>query len=269
MTYDAQEKTRYSSKPYELYLWSTAQQQWFLTTGPKKITYQGHIYEPLAMVRTEIDNNSEAKSGGLKVTVPRTHELASLFLAYLPVSPLQLTIYRGHYGDADAEVREIFGGKIVSAKFRDFCELTAVPETYVFQQRVPAIQYQQQCPWITYGPGCNLDRSLFMLTGAVTALSADKLTITVSAFGSKPAGWLNAGYIEFGNQRRFINGHTGSAAEILDMIPGLQVGSVVFAYAGDMRNALDCIQKFNNYKRFMGFPNLPDRNPYENGMLGY
>lgn len=269
MTYNGQETSRYSSKPFELFLWSTVDQQWFFTTAAKRITYAGHSYEPLAMSRTEIDNNNEAKTGGLKVTIPRTHEIASLFVAYLPVSPLLLTIYRGHYGDSDSEVKEPFAGKVVSCKFNDFCELTIVPETYVLQQRVPALQYQQQCPWITYGPGCNLDRALFMVTGAVTALSADKLTVTVAAFGGKPTGWLNAGYIEFGNQRRFINGHTGSAAVLLDAISTLQVGSIVSAYAGDMRNANDCINKFNNYKRFMGHPNLPNRNPYENGVLGY
>lgn len=269
MTYNANEISKYSSRPFELYFWSTADQQWFYTSAAKKTTYVSHIYTPLALSRSEIDQNGEAKSGGLRVTVPRTSDLAALFMAFLPVSPLLLTIYRGHYGDDDSEVKQMFTGKVISAKFGDFCVLTIAPEQYILQQRVPAIQYQQQCPWVVYGPGCELDRNLFRLAGTVSALSANKLSITSSAFAAKPNGWLNAGYIELGNQKRFINSHVGSVVTILDVIPGLIVGSSVAAFAGCMRNNVDCIQKFNNYKRFMGFPNLPGRNPFESGVVGY
>lgn len=263
MSFFSSENKRFGGKPYELYWFSVAGQSWHLTSGDKTRTYLGDTYTPLAIARDELDMNQEAKSGSLKLTLPRTHPIVALFMAYLPAAPVSLVIYAGHDDDTDAETLVAWRGKISQARFIEACELTGVSEQYLLSQRIPIIQFQPQCPWILYGPGCGLDKAAFAVTGTVSALSTDGMTATITGFNVKPNAWLNAGWIEYGSQRRFILSHVGNVVTLIAGAAGLTVGASVVAYAGCMRNKTDCNTKFNNYVNFMGFEHLPERNPFD------
>jgi uncharacterized phage protein (TIGR02218 family) len=263
VTYAARETSQSSGQPFELYLFQTETQTWRLTSADRKITYNGQIYEPEAIVRTATGQGQETTSGSIKVTLPKEHAIALLFVSYIPGTPLSLVILRGHEGEPDAEVVTHFTGKVTMATFGEDCELTVVPERDVLKKRVPGPKYQKPCNHILYDSGCQVDKNLFKVTATLTNVTGE--TIQAAAFATKPDGWFNAGYIEKGTERRMIINHVGNTVTLLNAMAGLAVGDVITAYAGCNRSFSDCNTKFNNAPNFFGFEFIPGRNPF-NGL---
>jgi len=260
MSFLSRETSRNSGQPFELYLFTTAAGTYAYTSGDKERTFNGRTYNRLAISRSEADQGVESRAGGLTVTVPRSCDVAALFVSYIPESPLLLTVYQGHDGEAASEVLPLFDGSVVSAGFGEHCELKCAPENEIDKRRIPAQEFSSHCPWVLYSEGCGVDRAAFRVVGALTVVSG--LTIKAAAFASKPDGWFRGGYAEMGAVRRLVVAHVGDTLTLSVAIAGAVVGSSVSAYAGCPHTTVACKTIFNNLKRRWGFDHIPNINPF-------
>jgi uncharacterized phage protein (TIGR02218 family) len=92
--------------------------------------------------------------------------------------------------------------------------------------------------------------------------------VTASEFASFADGWFTGGFIEFVTpqgflETRMINRHLGASIRLLTPVLGMLAGDPVVAYPGCRRTVRDCIDKFNNYENYGGFPHIPGRSPYD------
>lgn len=265
MTYAARETSGYLANPFELFQFTCATDVWRMTSGDVARNYLGQTYSPEAMSRTEINQDQELTSGSIKITVPRNSDLASRFVAYIPSSPISVVIFRGHAGDPDGEIVTSFTGKVASATFGDECEIEVMSEQQVLRRQVPVQKFQSQCNWQVFSPGCGVVKGSFKLTGTVITVTGDTLTVAVAA--TVADGWLNWGYLEKGDERRMILNHTGTTVQMINPIASLAPGDSVNLYAGCQRSVADCVTRFNNIARFWGFPWIPNKNPFDGGLV--
>lgn len=265
MSYDALETSRFSGLPFELYAFAMGTQTWYLTSGDIARTYAGKTYTPESLVSTEIDQNQELRSGSITITIPRTHEIAGLFISFSPPAPLSLVIYRGHDGEGDSGVVTYFVGRVSTGTFQEHCQLTCVPEQDALKRSIPVQVYQTQCNWALYGPGCGLNKDDFVDSGlTVTAISGD--TVTIFGLNAKANGYFQAGWVQLGDLRRMILTHTGNVVQLITPMVGLTVGATVDVYPGCQLDANTCRVKFNNLINFWGFSRIPTRNPFSSGV---
>lgn len=267
MTFAAYETSVYSGSPFELYLFQTESEEWSLTSGDTERALGERVYTPEAIKRGEIAQTPESQSGEVTITIPRTHDIASRFLSYIPTSPMSLVIYRGHDGDPDSETVTNFTGTIAKAEFSDVCTLTAAPESNILRRKIPSQKFQAPCNWILFSPGCGMDREDYKLTGTISSVSSDGATLTSDVFATRASGWLQCGYVEIGNDRRLILSHTGNTVVLIAGIAGLTAGKSVNAYAGCRGTTADCYKKFSNLANFWGFDRIPTRNPFDGGLV--
>ena len=261
MTFDARETSIHGGQPFELYLFQTETQSWHLTSADRAIVFSGNSYEPEAIIRTATSQGQELKSGSITVTIPKTHEIAQLFVSFIPPTPLSLVIFRGHEGEPESEIVTHFTGRVTIAIFGDDCELRVVPEQELLQKRIPGPKFQKPCNHILYDSGCTVDKALFNVMGTLTFVSGE--IIKAAAFATQPDGWLDAGYIEKATERRMILNHVGDTVTLLSAMAGLEVGDPVTAFAGCKRTLDDCDIKFTNLEHFFGFEWIPAKNPFD------
>jgi hypothetical protein len=229
VSYDAQEQSRSGAKPYELYLFSTAGQVFSLTSADQFITYLGQQYTPTSISRTELEHTNEVVSGQIKITLPKSHPLAALFIPYLPPTPMALTIFASHYGDADTIV--IFSGKVAGARFTDECELTVNSDLYILQRQIPIQIYQSACPHVFGDAFCKFPLGTVTYNGVIATVNSTGDVVTSAAFLSTPFS-LRGGYFQRGNDFRMIVDHTGNQITLMNGISGLNVGDPCSAVAG-------------------------------------
>jgi uncharacterized phage protein (TIGR02218 family) len=261
VTFTARETSRYSGAPYELFQFTT-QDSFFRYTGADEAKiFSGVTFAPEAIAHTEPSQGVELKSGTLKVTVPLSNPVAQQFLAYMPSTPMFLTIYRAHDGDPDNETVVYWQGKVTKAAFYDYCELNCAPEQEDLKRPIPNQRYQPQCNRILFSPDCTVNKLSFRV--AATLTSVNGAVIQAAAFATQPNGYFNGGYIELNNERRMILNHAGNTLTLIAPVNDLTVGTQVFAYPGcNQQFNGDCVQKFNNGVNFFGFEWIPTNNPF-------
>lgn len=263
MTYDAREKSGHDAAPVELFRFICGAHSWCMTSADQAQSYLGLTFAPEAIERGEIDESDEDAQGSLELTVPRTSPVAALFIADLPPAPVVLEVYRMHRGDA--EVLLLWAGEIASAEFTGSqATLTGIPVGRVLRRALPPFTFQAQCNWALFSPGCGLDRNAYRQAATVSAVSG--FTVTASAFGTHPDGYFRSGWLEdAAGEKHWITNHVGSVVTLQTPFRSLAVGDAVSAYPGCDRTITACVA-FANVGRFLGFPYLPPKNPFETGV---
>ncbi len=271
MSYNSRETSANGAQPFELYLFQTQTQTWRLTSADEAKVYQGNGYSLETVKRTNTSQSAEVKGGHIKVTIPKDHPIAQQFVSYIPSTPLSLVIYRGHDGEADSEVVTNFTGRVLSAQFTtaDTCELDCAPDTEILKRNIASACFQRPCNRILFDDGCTMMKTAWRVMGTVQSISADGLTVTIAACGTKPDGWFQTGYMEKGTERRMVWTHAGTSISLINVMAGLKVGDAVYVYAGCDRTysgANGCTTKFNNGVNFMGWEWIPGTNPFSSGL---
>lgn len=269
MTYQAYEESTFNGSPLELYRFNIGFDVFAYTNGENPVSYLGATYQPTAIVRGEVGQNAAESPGLMSVRVPRDLDIAALFGPFLPSKPVNLTVYRRHQQDPDAQYVPVFIGTVAACNYEDdVAVISAYSLLAATKRRVPWLTYQGNCNWALYNTGCEVSREAFKVTGTVAAING--LDLTASAFSTQPDGWFTAGWVEriYTKEVRFISGHVGGVVSLVSPFPGIAIGEPVYAFAGCMRDMDTCATKFNNLARFAGWPDIPQKNPYADNVYG-
>lgn len=258
--YETYERSTSDGCPVECYLFTSGATAYRYTSADEPIVLSTGTYAPTVVIRDGADFSAEDTTGNITVRIPRNDPVALLGVAYVPPSPVTLTVYRKHRGDPETIV--YWQGRVVSWAFDGpECSLTCAPISQVFRRRVPSILFESQCNWALYGSGCTVAKVSFKDSGTVSAV--DGVTVRAVVFGTRPAGWYTNGWVELASgERRFVVDHVGDAVTIMSAFSSLSVGAAVDAYAGCDRTEAVCAAKFNNLVNHLGFPRIPTRNPF-------
>lgn len=263
MTYAARETSGTAGRPVELYRFSCGSDVWAWTSADVATDALGLTFAPAAIARGEVDTSDEDTQGSLEVTVPRTNEVAALFVADLPPAPVMLEVYRYHR--ADAELVLFWSGEIASAEFAGSSALLAgIPVSRVLRRSLPSAAYQAQCNWALYSPQCGVNKASYRTTAVVTAISG--FTISAAEFDIPADGYFRAGWVETATgEKHWVTAHAGAVLTLLTPFRSLAVGDTVYAYPGCDRTIAAC-KTFSNLARHLGFPFVPTKNPFATGV---
>lgn len=269
MTFNLIEVSQESAQPIELYKFEKGPVRWYFTSASRDISYGGFTWLSVPIERGNLEATITEERSGMKITVSRSNPVPDLWRVSPPSDVVTVTIYRNHYGDVDAQC--VWVGRVLSTEWRGIQAIMACEPASISMNRNGLRRvYQRGCPHKLYGPGCNVDRSLYEVTGAVTAIVGN--VVTVSAFSSAANGYFALGPFEWMQPdgslaRRMIVSNTGGALTLSQAIPGLAVGAMVLAAPGCDHVLATCKNKFNNILNYGGMPFIPTKNPHGNAPI--
>ena len=271
MSYDAKEQSQTGGSPVEMYLFTCGSTAWhFASSDDDQLGPGSVLYSPTVISRGEIDASDEDQQGALEVTLLRTNAVAAQFIAGLPVAPVYLTIYRQHR--SDTEVVQLWSGQVASAKFDNTTVvLSCMPGGAFLQRTVPGGCYQASCNWALYSTQCGVNKSTYAESGTLASMTGTTLNITISH--DRASGYFTNGFIlTAAGDRRWILSHTrlsSTVAQVVLMtsISTITTGAALVVYPGCDHTIAACTTKYANQQRFLGFPYLPIRNPYQVGVI--
>jgi uncharacterized phage protein (TIGR02218 family) len=285
MTYASIESSPAEGRPYFLYQFVEDDQVSRFTSRAAAWTSAGSggteiTWEPAAVAHGDVVQTSAIERGRLELTWPLSHPFARRFLAPLGSTPITLTIFRGHEQVLGETVAH-WKGRVVGAEVEGQRILLQAESIFSTLRRAGVrAKYQRLCRHALYGRGCGLDIALHWLTGTVTAVAGNALTIPEAA--AQPDGWIRGGVLRFGVQLGFITGHAGAVLTLSRPMPDLAAAFATpeidpdtgeplpvlldIAPGCDLR-ATTCAAKFGNLLNFGGFPEIPGRNPLGGGSI--
>ncbi|WP_035241131.1 baseplate hub protein [Desulfobacter vibrioformis] len=256
-------------QPAELYhFWNEGGDHWYYTSRDVAITFDGNDYVSGTLQRTKVSYNSEIEVSTVSVTASVITEPTIEFIALNPVERIWIEISKIHLDMDPLEASKIFTGQIKNVSFKG---VSATVECVGFEHflkfEVPRMKYQAACNHTIYDARCGVDRENFKTTTTATVDSTG-LVFTSVDFSALGDGYLTRGLLEFGDYKRMIVAHSGSALTIRYPITQFVSGGSVNVYAGCVGTMEACEGKFNNLNNFFGFPQMPLTNPITTGVSG-
>lgn len=262
MTYTAMEYSKDSGNPIELYEFICGWEVWRFTNWSQKYVYMGNVFQPSSIKRDRIKQSANIFKNNIKLTVPRTNPLASLFISFTPDLITTVTIFRGHLSDQDKHFEIYWKGRIAFSETTDN-EISLECES-VFTSLTRAglrLSFEYNCPHALYQRGCWVDSELFKGSAIITEVNAVK--ISADYLGTFGNGYFNGGMIANNTlSRRFITKHEGNQITINRPIANIKAGDRLTVWPGCNKSQAHCKNKFNNFDNFGGFPFIPKVNPF-------
>ena len=263
-TYSELELSAHGGRPVELFRFVHGATVWTYSSGPEAV-YNSETYAVYPIGRDgEIEQTGEIHKSGLGVLMPRTSPISMLYLTGYPEHVMSLTIFRMHHGASDGPV-VYWKGRVVSAERPDnvACRLVCEPIFTRLKQPGLRARYSRQCRHSLYRSGCNVDKDDYAAAGTVSAVSASKKVLTITAADALADGWFQGGMVATpGGGFLFIASHAGATITLQNPC-GLAVGNSVTLYPGCNLSRQTCKDKFDNILNFGGQPWIPLRNLFD------
>jgi uncharacterized phage protein (TIGR02218 family) len=263
------------AEPVECYHFVRGSDHWRWTSSDSAIEVDGETFQPAPITRSRIQVNEEAKTGSVDITVPANNEVAQLFSGRRFFVPVLLTIYRVQLDDEYLEPDVIFSGEAKNCSFTPRrARIHCVPTREVVNRQLAVLAYQTTCNNALFDARCQVPREDFTWTFEVEEIVPPDFAAGLGPryifgydadleFSGDTLNILINGVASFGAQRQMIVGHAGAAIYTLLPLEGVVVGSEVTVSAGCPKTPGACRDRFDNLARFLGFPHIPQRNPFE------
>lgn len=277
MSFDVQESSAYDGAPQRLFLFTIGNLNLAYVQSATPENYNGIEYVPVPVIEMpEIEQSLSEQSPTIDITISSDTPLVAQFIPYQPTTPVLVKVYRRHVTDAENEVYTELIGEVASGRIEEstgHAVLSVRLLASAFDRVVPWPAYQKQCNYVTYGPGCQVDRNLFKTE--TTVLTVDGTRISSPDFAARSSAeadpeWFTLGYVVrvIDGQKRAIVRQIDDVLVLRNPFVGLTPGDEVEAFAGDNLLKSTCELKFNNLPRFMGFPWGPGKNPFTDNLMG-
>jgi uncharacterized phage protein (TIGR02218 family) len=260
MTYDARETSICEGEPVECFRFTSGARAWLYTSADQAVSLPLGVFQPATISRGELEHSQEEISSEAEIHLPRTSEISAPFIAFVPTTPIGVSIFRAHRG-GETDYVPIFIGVIGGVDFKGSeAVLRCVPISQSLKRNIPALAYMPACNWAVFSDDCGLDRGAWVDLVNVTTVVGN--TITSNDFALRPDGWYNAGYLQRANgDVRFVVAHDGAAVTVMSAFRDLAPLERISAYPGCAGSEGACATKFDNLRRHFGFPRIPTVNP--------
>lgn len=196
----------------------------------------------------------------LRISFPRTNLFARSYVLAYHQQPTTVTLKRHHIGlDLGTAVVE-WKGRIVTANPQGDKIVLECESVYTSMRRLGlAAQIELTCIHAIYSAGCKANKPAARFDGDVLSVSGHVYSVDGAA--GFPNGYFNAGMMEGNDERRFILNHVGENITLSRPL-GVIAGQSVALYPGCDKRLETCRDKFSNLDNYLGFPWMPDQNPF-------
>jgi hypothetical protein len=213
----------------------------------------------------ERDNFNQSEEGEqssvtvrLDLSLPLSQHLVTVGLRSTR-GPMMFRLILTHADDINIYVP--FIGRVTFVnKLSTHIELTVESERSLFKQRILHVIGGNQCNHVHYGQNCAVNKVLFENIVTIDVVSGRQVTVSGAVLANEQ---LAGGYMEVGQDQFFIEHNTGGVLTLMTKAPATLVGSSAKVYDGCDRSYPTCRDKFNNVRRFGGFPLFPVNNPFQ------
>lgn len=268
MTFQAQEISRASGQPVELYDFVLGGTEYLLCTSSDPQTYAAKTYLPLEINREAVQVGPEEDSSLLQITMPSSHALVRQFINSVPGVLCSLTIRRVHKTDAANELYTLYKGIVRSVAFSDkggVSQVGVMSTAGALARTIPRYAFTSLCGHMLFDRRCTINQNLFKFTGTASAVSSNQFTLT-GLTASKGDGWATAGFAVSNLDYRLILSQSLDVLTLLLPFNNNVSGTSVDVFAGCDHSAGVCQSKFANGINFGGYPFVPTTNPFVSGL---
>lgn len=271
MSFEATEISNQGGKRIALYEIEWGDTRWLYTSADQDITVGDDVYAAITisdsgMVQGGSSNNDMTVSASSNIP------LVDLFASTPPALEIWLTVRRTHEGETDPPLI-YWQGTILNVKRQEGnAAVDIIGQTLLgsFKRSGLRLAWTRGCPHMLYDQECKVDREAFAMTGVITAITGN--TVTVNFDAPDPdvpaAGWFDGGFLQWEateegtvDRRGIVSSASSTVFTVFGTTYRLAVDMAVTLYPGCNLSTVHCDEKFDNLANFGGFEQMTGKNP--------
>lgn len=272
-SYDALESSVEGSRPIEVFAFAIGTTTYRYTSAEDDIVVGADTYTAETISRGAIAQGPDDRARILDVELPATNEFAEKYVDIVPGQRATGTIIRLQRDEVPTFNTQavVYKGFVRSVRFpgngrRAVIGIKSIEAAV--SRPIPRFTFQALCNHVLYDGGCGVNSASYKMTGAVTAVSGN--VITVAGASGQANGYYTGGFVtptglaDF----RMVLKHVGDELTLLLPFPIGLTGQSVDVFAGcDHKANGHCQTKFNNVIEHGGFAFIPTKNPFQTGLV--
>jgi len=262
-----------SGRPVSLYEFRWGNTRWRYTSSDREMTFgvdedgiTPKVWTPVAIKDDGVTQGSSPSE--FTVSLPANLPIVGLYRSTPPAESIWLTVYRYHFGDAEAQT--FWVGTVGNVKRLSIAkaQVFGLPISGTLRRTGLRLCWEKQCPYMLYDQDCKVSKAAFAYDTTITALVGGKMS--VAALGTWPGELYLGGFFEWEvnedgtMDRRGIEGYDGALGfTIFGSVDRLEVGSAVTMYIGCDLSPERCQNVFANLPNHGGFRFMPGKSPFD------
>jgi uncharacterized phage protein (TIGR02218 family) len=268
-SFDALESGLETSRPLEIYAFTLDTTVYRYTSDPTSVTFGGQTYDPVALKRDTIMIGQQERKRIMSITLPLSNSFVQKYIGVPPAQRAQLVISRLQRDASPMTKIDIYVGSVQEVEFPDVgvAKINVQSIESVGSRNIPRYTYMGMCNHTLYDANCGVNPLSHRFTSTITAIASNVITVSgLSGSGLDCTG----GYIKLVGQSEYrvvLAQATNNLTLLVPLPASANVGTQVECYRGcDHLVGSDCAGSFNNVLRFGGFPFVPTRNIFTQGL---
>lgn len=252
----------YGKRPVWLVEITRGTTTWRWTMGASDYGYGGEVFAASSLWCDELNYSSEVRKDDFTLQGFPLSDAATQALIEPAEEITTLTLRRGFVGDSEFVVS--INNAVKTHHTHQNKSVSLVFSTYAhdLNKRSAGFVAGRQCPWRLYDDNCGLNRPAFEEDGTCTSIIDG--VADVNEASAHANGYYTGGIISFDGVRRMIVRHQGSELTLATPFPALAaaVPAAVQIAPGCDKSLQTCLNRFDNIRRYGGFPQMTD-NPFQ------
>lgn len=244
------------------------------TDAAAPVTHDTITYDPLPIMRSDLETKGDMSANELKITVPRSSGIADLFSSFPPTRVISVRIREGNVPNPDDPSSWALGenfptvwlGRVLEAQ-HDGAETVLSCEAATVSMRRPGLRrhFQWPCPLVLYGSRCNANKASKTFTVNTTVLNGVQITLAAGWEGAYSKNNYLGGMVEWdgptGHEYRMITKVSGNTLTLLGPVRDLTAGDPIDIVLGCPHTLAGCENLHDNIVNYGGQPYIPTFNP--------
>ena len=267
-TFDEYETSPGAAAPIELFKFDAPNKSYRYTSDAQSVFVLGGTFTPEPIARSAIVATNGGEGVKLEIIVPASLAVvADMAFDYAPPESLTVTVYRYHDDDLST-LTTFWQGSVSSITVEGNRAKIVAPSALAnaLSASLPGKTYQGPCNHTLFDGRCRVSRAAMTAEGVASSVTASEVR-TLAAL-SAAEGYYQGGeviHVATG-ERRLVTASSGDALTINFPFRSLKAGDTVKIVPGCDHSPETCRAKFANIENFGGFPFIPTKNIFRDGL---
>lgn len=269
----------------EIYQFTVGDTIYRYTSYETDVNYNNNLFTHEAIQRSGFDRRFSNNNVSCSVKVPSDLELVNV-IKNAETEIIEILLMK-IFLDHNVGYYPVFKGAVDGLTIdKGVCTLECSSFKNAFSTKVPKLAIQTHCNNVFGDSVCGIDIENFEVVAEVKSTEDSGSTLLFRNW-SGPAGvpdilsQLKGGFCKIGNQKRWISRYTFKSRWYGDdyigpdyrlylhypFNPSPEEGATIYIYPGCDKHVDTCNDTYSNLNNFMGFPYIPENDPFSYGIV--
>nr|DAP03963.1 MAG TPA: minor tail protein [Caudoviricetes sp.] len=270
MSFISQETGDNTSSPVECYVFEMSDATYYYTSSAsEEVRIGGQKYTQMAIKRSSIKDNSDPFKSSIQLEFPINTRLGKALIQDGIVGVLNVIVRRFHASDSKGEVRTLWRGRATGYSVSGVLVTLSCESAFSSLTREGLrARFTRECRFELYGSMCRAPKNAFSRTVYPTRVEDGGFTLIIPGFAGQNDLYTQGTLVRPDGISLFVVEQKGERFQLSRRVrPDTVVGKMLTASYGCDKTLNTCINKFNNSSNFGGFPYIPEKSPYEGGIV--